>query len=46
METHVEAPDLALALLRDPEGIPSRVLGECRVNTRALAQRLRLLGGD
>lgn len=41
----VEAPDLALALLRDPESIPSRVLAECRVNTRALAQRLRLLRG-
>ena len=43
METQVEAPDLALALLRDPEAIPSRVLDECHVNTRALAQRLRLL---
>ncbi|HEY8292336.1 MAG TPA: Clp protease N-terminal domain-containing protein [Thermomicrobiales bacterium] len=45
METHVEAPDLALALLRDPEGIPSRVLDECHINTRALIQRLRLLRG-
>ncbi len=45
LETHVEAPDLALALLRDREGIPSRVLDECRVNTHALAQRLRLLQG-
>ena len=43
LETRVEAPDLALALLRDPDGIPHRVLAECRVNTRALAQRLRLL---
>ncbi len=43
METQVEAPDLALALLRDPEGIPRRVLDECGVNTRALTQRLRLL---
>jgi len=42
-EVRVEAPDLALALLRDREGIPSRVLDECGVNTRALAQRLRLL---
>jgi ATP-dependent Clp protease ATP-binding subunit ClpC len=43
MEAHVEAPDLILGLLRDPDGIPSRVLDECGVNTRALAQRLRLL---
>lgn len=43
LETRVEAPDLALGLLRDPDGIPSRVLDECHVNTRALAQRLRLL---
>ncbi len=45
LETHVEAPDLALALLRDPAGIPSRVLDECHVNTRALIQRLHLLRG-
>lgn len=45
LETQVEAPDLALALLRDREGIPHRVLDECHVNTRALAQRLRLLQG-
>lgn len=43
MAIEVEAPDVALALLRDPEAIPSRVLDECHVNTRALAQRLRLL---
>jgi ATP-dependent Clp protease ATP-binding subunit ClpC len=43
METRVEAPDLALGLLRDPDGIPSRVLEECGVHTRALTQRLRLL---
>lgn len=43
METKVEAPDLALGLLRDPDGIPSRVLDECGVHTRALTQRLRLL---
>ncbi|GEM_PF-5247465 len=46
LETRVEAPDLALALLRDREGIPSRVLDECHVNTRALIQRLRLLQRD
>jgi ATP-dependent Clp protease ATP-binding subunit ClpA len=46
LEAPVEAPDLALALLRDREGIPSRVLDECGVNTRALAQRLRLLRRD
>ena len=40
LETRVEAPDLALALLRDREGIPHRVLDECHVNTRALIQRL------
>ncbi|MHB8647929.1 MAG: Clp protease N-terminal domain-containing protein [Thermomicrobiales bacterium] len=45
LETRVEAPDLALALLRDREGIPSRVLDECRVNTRALVQRLLVLHG-
>jgi ATP-dependent Clp protease ATP-binding subunit ClpA len=45
MASQVEVPDLALALLRDREGIPSRVLDECGVNTRALAQRLRLLQG-
>ncbi len=45
MEARVEAPDLALGLLRDRAGIPSRVLDECGVNTRALAQRLRLLEG-
>lgn len=45
-ETPVEAPALALALLRDREGIPSRVLDECHVNTRALTQRLRLLQRD
>jgi hypothetical protein len=43
MEAKVEAPDLALGLLRDPDGIPSRVLEECHVHTRALTQRLRLL---
>ncbi len=43
LETHVEAPEIALALLHDREGIPSRVLDECRVNTRALIQRLHLL---
>ncbi len=43
LEIPVEAHDLALALLRDREGIPSRVLDECGVNTRALVQRLRLL---
>ncbi len=43
MDAHVEAPDLALGILRDPDGIPSRVLAECGVNTRALTQRLRLL---
>jgi ATP-dependent Clp protease ATP-binding subunit ClpA len=43
LAAQVEAPDLALALLRDREGIPSRVLDECGVNTRALAQRLHLL---
>ena len=43
MEAHVEAPDLALGLLRDSDGIPSHVLDECGVNTRALTQRLRLL---
>lgn len=45
LETQVEAPALALALLRDPDGIPTRVLDECRVNTRALIQRLHLLHG-
>jgi ATP-dependent Clp protease ATP-binding subunit ClpA len=45
LETRVEAPDLALGLLRDREGIPSRVLDECHINTRALTQRLRLLEG-
>ena len=45
LEMRVEAPDLALALLRDHESIPSRVLDECHVNTRALTQRLRLLQG-
>jgi ATP-dependent Clp protease ATP-binding subunit ClpA len=45
LETHVEAPDLALALLRDREGIPHRVLDECHVNTRALTQRLHFLQG-
>jgi ATP-dependent Clp protease ATP-binding subunit ClpA len=45
LETRVEAPDLAIGLLRDSEGIPSRVLDECHVNTRALIQRLRLLRG-
>jgi ATP-dependent Clp protease ATP-binding subunit ClpA len=44
-ETKVEAPDLALGLLRDPESIPTRVLDECGVSTRALVQRLRLLQG-
>lgn len=43
LTAQVEAPDLALALLRDREGIPHRVLDECHVNTRALTQRLRLL---
>ncbi len=43
LETHVEAPDFAIGLLRDREAIPSRVLDECHVNTRALTQRLRLL---
>ena len=43
LAAHVEAPDFALALLRDREGIPHRVLDECHVNTRALTQRLRLL---
>lgn len=43
LETRVESPVLALALLRDREGIPSRVLDECHVNTRTLIQRLRLL---
>lgn len=43
MEARVQPADLALALLRDRAGIPSRVLDECGVNTRALAQRLRLL---
>jgi ATP-dependent Clp protease ATP-binding subunit ClpA len=43
LETQVEAPDLALGLLRDPESIPTRVLDECGVSTRALTQRLRLL---
>ena len=46
MESRVEAPDLALGLLRDHGGIPSRVLDECHVNTRALTQRLRLLQGN
>jgi ATP-dependent Clp protease ATP-binding subunit ClpA len=46
LETRVEAPDLALGLLRDRESIPSRVLDECHVNTRALTQRLRLLQTD
>src|SRR4051812_46275299 len=46
LETRVEAPDLALGLLRDPDSIPSRVLDECHVSTRALAQRLRLLQND
>ena len=46
LDVQVEAPDLALALLRDHEGIPSRVLDECGVNTRALTQRLHLLQGD
>jgi len=46
LETTVEAPDLALALLREHASIPSRVLDECGVNTRALAQRLRLLQRD
>ncbi|MGI8854289.1 MAG: Clp protease N-terminal domain-containing protein [Thermomicrobiales bacterium] len=46
LAARVEAHDLALALLRDREGIPSRVLDECGVNTRALAQRLRLLSKD
>ncbi|MDQ6602319.1 MAG: hypothetical protein M3Z19_06275 [Chloroflexota bacterium] len=45
LETQVKAPDLALSLLRDREAIPSRVLDECRVNTRALTQRLHLLQG-
>lgn len=46
LETTVEAPDLALALLREHASIPSRVLDECGVNTRTLAQRLRLLQRD
>lgn len=35
----VESLDLLLALLRDGDGLPHRVLEECGVNTRALAQR-------
>lgn len=46
LETHVEAPEIALALLHDRAGIPSRVLDECRVNTRALTPHLRLLQGS
>ncbi len=46
LASHVEAPEIALGLLRDREGIPSRVLDECRVNIRALIQRLRLLQGN
>lgn len=45
LEARVELPDVLLALLRDHEGLPSRVLTECGVNTRALAQRTRLLQG-
>jgi ATP-dependent Clp protease ATP-binding subunit ClpA len=43
LDAQVEVPALALALFRDQEGIPSRVLDECGVNTRALSQRLHLL---
>ncbi len=45
LEARVELPDALLALLRDRDGLPSRVLTECGVNTRALAQRVRLLQG-
>lgn len=45
MGAKVESPDVLLAFLRDRDGLPSRVLDECGVNTRALAQRTRLLQG-
>lgn len=43
MGVRVEPPDLALALLRDGTALPTRVLDECGVNTRALTQHLRSL---
>jgi len=43
MDAHVTLPDVLLALLRDREGLPSRVLDECGVDTRALPPRLRAL---
>ncbi len=46
MEARVAPHDLALALLRDGTALPTRVLDECGVNTRALTQRLRSLQGS
>ncbi len=41
----VSLPDVVLALLRDREALPARVLDECGVDTRGLGVRLRLLRG-
>lgn len=42
-EAPVSLPALLLALLRNREGLSTRVLDECGVDTRALTPRLRLL---
>lgn len=44
-EAQASLPDLFLALLRDRAALPTRVLDECGVDTRALIIRLRLLLG-
>ena len=42
-DARVSLSGVLLALLRDREGLPTRVLDECGVDTRALVVRLRLL---